>query len=379
MGILRARVAGQWVDIGTNPLPAGRRNLLDNGAMQVSQRGITTTNVGTSGYYGADRWRVNLSSIGVYKINTFTNSDFGNPMPAGVAPTSIFYAQTTAADPAPAAGDFAVLQQYIEGQNLQHLLWGTAAAKPLTVSGWAWVSIAGTYYVELQYAAGAGRSASFPLTFPAGVWTYFSHTFPGNTVDAFVNDSAAALNLQFWFGAGSNFTSGTWSEGWTIVTANRAPGQSNGVPAANGRTFGITQVQLEVGGVVTPFETVDYATDLARCQRYFQRKRSDQAGSNYSRFSQGLRVTSATGGSCTVPLVGVMRRVPTATFSAPSTFFIAVSSTFLITAISQDVLGSSVWSIECDYTVASGLVAGQAGVLCSNASSAATIDATADL
>jgi hypothetical protein len=32
------------------------RNLLYNGAMQVHQRGTSTTSITTSGYYTADRW-----------------------------------------------------------------------------------------------------------------------------------------------------------------------------------------------------------------------------------------------------------------------------------------------------------------------------------
>jgi hypothetical protein len=61
------------------------------------------------------------------------------------------------------------------------------------------------------------------------------------------------LGLVIFFDAGSDFNARTDSLG-----------QQSG-------TFEIAQVQIEPGGVATPFEHRPIGTELALCQRYFYR------------------------------------------------------------------------------------------------------------
>jgi hypothetical protein len=75
---------------------------------------------------------------------------------------------------------------------------------------------------------------------------------------------------------------------------------------ANAQTIDIWGVQLEVGSVATPFEFEDYATTLAKCQRYFLRVGGTAFG------PLGLCSTqSTTAGRVLVPFPVAMRTSPT--------------------------------------------------------------------
>jgi hypothetical protein len=55
----------------------------------------------------------------------------------------------TTADASPAAGDYLILNQLFEGQNLQYLKKGTANAVSLTASFWVKSTKTGTFICEL--------------------------------------------------------------------------------------------------------------------------------------------------------------------------------------------------------------------------------------
>jgi hypothetical protein len=55
----------------------------------------------------------------------------------------------TTADAAPAAGDYLIIRQKFEGQNLQYLKKGTASALSLTASFWVKSTKTGTFICEL--------------------------------------------------------------------------------------------------------------------------------------------------------------------------------------------------------------------------------------
>ena len=77
------------------------------------------------------------------------------------------------------------------------------------------------------------------------------------------------INLSFGLGGGSTYsgTAGAWSGAGNYITATGA----TSVVGTNGATFYITGVQLEIGSTATPFERRMFGTELALCQRYFQK------------------------------------------------------------------------------------------------------------
>jgi hypothetical protein len=176
----------------------------------------------------------------------------------------------TTADASPAAEDNIQFFQPVEGQNLQQIKKGTAAAEQLTVSFWVKSNVTGTYIVNL-YDNDNARIISKSYTISAsGTWEYKTITFPADTTGAFDNDNNLSLYVIWGLGAGSNMTSGTLATTWqSAVEANRYPGQTN-VASATNNYWQITGIQLEVGDTATPFEFKSVEDELLECQRYFE-------------------------------------------------------------------------------------------------------------
>ena len=248
---------------------AGRRNLIINGAMLISQRGPSQGSVTSTGYYDApDRWRFVGSNAGTWTVSQSTTSPnlFKNS----------YKFDCTTADTSLGAGDFLAFDQALEGYTVQGLGWGTSDAKPVTVSFYVRSSKTGTYTCELfQGSGGVGGSnilvsKSYTIS-AADTWEFKTITFSGNTAVAFTNDNSRQLTLNLWLAAGSNFTGGTFSDGTFHNANNRrvASGQVNLADSTSNDWY-ITGVQLEVGTQATPYENRNYGEELALCKRYYQ-------------------------------------------------------------------------------------------------------------
>jgi hypothetical protein len=251
--------------ITDNELERPFRNLIINGAMQVAQRGTSTASITTGGYYTADRWRFEVGSLGTWTMSV------ENDAPTGSGFRKSTKVLCTTADAAPAASDNLLIQQRLEGQNLQAIRKGTSSAQQLTLSFWVKSNVTGTYIADL-YDNDNVRQVSAAYTIASsGTWEKKTIVFPADTTGAFDNDNALSLFAFFWLGAGTDFTSGTLNTSWASATnANRTVGQTN-LAAATNNYWQITGVQLEVGAVATPFEFKPFAQDLAECQRYYQK------------------------------------------------------------------------------------------------------------
>ena len=110
----------------TSATPYGRKNLLINGDMQIAQRGTSSTGITTSGYYTVDRVLINNISGGTFTMaqdtDVPTSQGFSNSVKMSCTTTNTV-----------TGNDQITIGQRIEAQNLQHLSYGTAAAKSLTL------------------------------------------------------------------------------------------------------------------------------------------------------------------------------------------------------------------------------------------------------
>ena len=243
--------------------PAKGKNLLYNGAMQVTQRGTSTASIASAGYYTADRYHTVATNQG-----TWTQS-VENDAPTGSGFSKSLKMLCTTADAAPSASDQLRVRHILEGQDLQRISKGTSAAKELTLSFWVKSNVTGTYIAEANDFDNSRMVCAAYTISASATWEKKTITFPADTTGAFDNDNGASLYLSFWLGAGSNFTSGTLPTVWeSSTTANRAVGQTN-LAAATSNYWQITGVQLEVGDTATEFEFKSYGQELAECQRYY--------------------------------------------------------------------------------------------------------------
>ena len=247
----------------TGPI-GGRRNLAFNGDMRINQRGTLTGQTGNS-YTACDRF---LTAEGGAAVTTSSQS---TDVPSGQGFANSLKIAFTTADTDISANDFFLLIQRLEGQDLQHLLYGTSDAKDLTISFWVKSPKTGTHILELRHndASPAYYNAQAYTITSANTWQKVTLTYSGYVTTAFDDDNNQSLAMQWWFAAGSNFSSGTLqSNTWQNSQVNRAVGQVNCLDSTDNEIY-LTGVQLEVGSVATEFEHRSFGEELALCQRYF--------------------------------------------------------------------------------------------------------------
>jgi hypothetical protein len=239
------------------------RNLIINGAMNVAQRGTSSTGVGSAnGYFTVDRFQV------------FTGSTAGRATMSQVADgpdgfSNSLKFECTTADTTIAAGENFGIIQILEGQDLQHLKKGTSSAESLTLSFYVKGNASATYTVEMKDNDNDRiNTQTFDVTTS---WNKVSLTFVPDTTGPLDDDNAGSFQFGIWLHAGSDFTDGTFaSNTWAARTnGNRVYSSATSFFDSTSRTFFITGVQLEVGETATPFEHEDFGTTLAKCQRYF--------------------------------------------------------------------------------------------------------------
>ena len=252
----------QVANLNGGPI-AGTRNRIINGDMRIDQRnaGAAVTNPST---YTLDRWSINTNLSSVCTIQQ--NAGSVTP-PAGF--TNYLGATSTAATSLSTANYFQ-LRQPVEGFNSSDLAWGTANAKTVTVSFWAYSSLTGTFSGSIRNNPNFTYAYPFSYLIPsANTWTYVTVTIPGPNASqgTWNTNNTSGLEVLFCLGAGTSLLSSanSWQAGtFSGVTS------SVQILATNGATFYLTGVQLEPGTVATPFERRSFGQELALCQRYFQ-------------------------------------------------------------------------------------------------------------
>jgi len=279
---------GQDVDtfLFGSPARSGGKNFVINGNQEISQRG--TSFAAVSADYTTDRWQARNGGVGVFTVSQESDA------PTGFGKSAKWLCTT--ADASLAAGDFAIYRTKFEGQALQSLQKGSASALSTTLSFWVKSNLTGTYIVRL-YDTDNTRSISASYTISASAtWEKKTVTFAGDTTGAFTDDNGQSMDLEFWLGAGTTYSSGTLQTSWAAVTnANSAVGQTN-LAATLNNYWQITGVQWEIGSKATPFSLAGGTIqgELAACQRYYQNLTPGTAEASIGNFA-ALNSTEAYG------------------------------------------------------------------------------------
>jgi len=297
------------------PSQAGRKNLLYNGQMQVVQRGTSFTGVTTS-QYTLDRWQWASSNAETVTIEQASDH------PSGVGQSLKFTVTTADASPA----GYTVFDQKLEGADVQHLRYGSANAKSVTVSFWVKASVTGDYSVNLYTITATAQIIGSVISVnSANTWEYKTVTFVGDTATVIPNVVSEGLRLTIGLAANATYNAtdntswGAYSDGKFLY------GQTANLVGTTSATFQITDVQMEVGSVATEFENRSYGEELALCQRYYHR--ITNASALYARISAG-KVFSASLGTFTYYFPVPMRASATLeTTGTASDYGIQYSST----------------------------------------------------
>jgi hypothetical protein len=240
----------------------GYKNRIINGGMAIDQR-YAGASVTPNFSYTLDRWYGLTTQTGKFSVQQ--NAGSVTP-PAGF---SNYLGVTSASAYSVISSDtFAILQK-IEGFNAADLNYGTANAVTTTLSFWVRSSLTGTFGGSFQ---NSDSSRSYPFTYTissANTWEQKSITVAGDTSGTWLKTNGAGLIINFGFGSGATFNSGTanvWASTNTVQ-----PSGTVSVVGTSGATWYITGVQLERGSNATSFEFRDYGRELLMCQRYYQK------------------------------------------------------------------------------------------------------------
>lgn len=255
---------------------SGRRNLIYNGAMQVSQRKATThTTTGlanTGGVFTVDRFSHRRGG-------TWANAQFSHTRvdASGTGDVGLIHALqvkcTTAEGGAVPAGASVGIGYYIEKGDTHRLGVGTSNMSQSVLSFYAKASIATTYgvFITAQQHA-TTQEIVIPFTISAAnTWERISVVIPAYNValDSDADNTTGWAIHIILDGQTASYTNNTWAAatGNSLILPNGVSSTtfSNTLNA----TFEITGVQLEKGTTPSPFEHRTYAEDLRDCQRYY--------------------------------------------------------------------------------------------------------------
>ena len=298
----------------------GNRNLIINGAMQVAQRGTSST---SSGYQTVDRFEYRFG--GTDEAPTQTQADVAS----GTTPYTLGFRksykiqngnQTSGAG----AGDNIYLRTRLEAQDIANSGWNyTSSSSFITLSFWVKSSVAQNFYGYVRSVDGTAQNYPFETgSLSADTWTKVTKTIPGNSNLQFDNDVNNGLNLvvvaPFW---GTDYTASsvTLNQWAAYASGTRTPDNTSTWYTTNDATLEITGVQLEVGSVATDFEHRSFHDEMQRCRRYYLRliDGTQQAVANFTGFT-------ATSGYSMIIAPVQMRTTPTLVQSTGTDYYRAL-------------------------------------------------------
>ncbi|QZI94457.1 hypothetical protein MelnitzEXVC044M_177 [Methylophilales phage Melnitz EXVC044M] len=285
----------------------GRRNIIINGAMQVSQRGTDINDIANDSTYIMDRFLTrNYGGNGTYDY------DYSTDVPTATFKNSLKLTCKSASTNTGTAGY--AIEQRIEGYNIRQLRLGRSNAQPITVSFWVKSSVAGTYSTGLRTTS-AEYSYVTEFALSANTWKYVTYTAPAltNSLSSLNEESGGSGLLVDLVGLGKQTNKETstlnaWQSGNKVNSSN----QVAWMDSVNA-TVHLTGVQLEVGEIATPFEHRPFGEELALCQRYYWQ--------NEDVFVYGKSREADRHRDCTISNPVEMRATPTVTkLTDPSGF-----------------------------------------------------------
>jgi hypothetical protein len=301
----------------------GRKNLMINGSMIISQRHRTSAVTSTG--YVIDRFTISQNGL----EESPTKQQVG--ITTGSAPHRLGFGkalkitngnQTGGAG----GGDYIFIRYNWEGQEIVTSGWDYIDPKSfITLSFWIKSSVAQSF--QMYFRSRNGTNYQYPFetgSLTADTWTKVIKTIPGNSNLVFDHDNLIGMYLDIGPFFGTNFTNNSvTNDAWSAFhTSNRMKDNDSTWYTTNDATLEITGFQLEVGTQATPFEHRGENEELALCQRYCYVIHMQNG--DYSGFMG--QATSANAGEVCSSFPVPMRDEPTYTGSATNCRFQAGDS-----------------------------------------------------
>jgi hypothetical protein len=242
----------------------GFKNRILNGSMVLDQRNAGASYSAIDSTYGLDRWKL-ASWDGSSQVTGKYTVIQSSTVPTGFSTSMLI---TSSAATTIGAGAIYWVGQMIEGYNTADLDFGKATANSITVSFWVRSSLTGTFGGAI---ANSAHNRSYPFSYTinsANTFEYKTVTITGDTSGTWLTTNGIGIKIFFNLGSGTTYqgTANAWSGSQlTSVTGTTS------LLATNGATLYITGVQLEKGSTATSFDYRPIGTELALCQRYFEK------------------------------------------------------------------------------------------------------------
>ena len=212
------------------------KNLIINGAMQVAQRGTSSTSTG----YLIDR--VEVEYTGLDAAPTVAQVDVAS----GTGPYTSGFRKAykiTNGNQTSGAGAGDRFQSFIklEAQDIANSGWNyTSSSSYITLQFWVKSSVAQNFYGYLRTKDGTGQRYAFETgSLTADTWTKITKTIPGNANLTFNNDNGEGLQINLQHFSGTDFTdSGVSLNAWgAYASGTRTPDQTSTWYTTNNATL----------------------------------------------------------------------------------------------------------------------------------------------
>jgi len=296
----------------------GNRNLIINGAMQVAQRGTSST---ADGFGTVDRFQ-----------NVHTNTDEApeqeqGAVASGTTPYTSGFRKSfkiTNGNQTSGAGatDELFIRTRLEAQDIANSGWNyTSSSSNITLSFWVKSSVAQNFFGRLTTNDGTAQNFPFETgSLSADTWTKITKTIPGNSNLTFNNDNGTGLSIEWSLFRGTDQTGTVTLNQWAASNSSaRTPDQTSTWYTTNDATFELTGVQLEVGSVATDFEHRSFGQELDLCRRYYYNLAFQNTSGTQALFNGSGYDSSTIYHVCVLPTP--MRAIPTIEQNTSGSYF----------------------------------------------------------
>ena len=317
-------------------------NLAINPFHTISQQNGSTANAAVNGY-------VTDQNLVLVTGPTLSGQQVANPFPSYPAIPYGLKLLVTMAKVTLAAGDYILQRQYLEGQRVAKLGFGTSQAQPLLVGQLMRSNIALTGYIAIHNGA-SNRSYLKQFTLASNTDTWVTAIIPGDTTGTWTTDTTIGLQVDFCFAAGSTFqgTAGSWQASNLIGasdTTNLGATLNNQVICSGLMVMpAFTTTLADMPGINDLIRFQRHPDDeLRACQRYFYRATQPSW--------KGVAITATNSARTGGPHPTRMRTIPTMTFSGSiSVYDGSVTPTITATPATYCTVDTA----EADMTVSGG-------------------------